>query len=207
MLCLQAMEIIGIGRVDVSSFTDQQMMESFFIPDTFEEARLALGGDEDDACTWDQVWCEESKYIAQIEWHSVDIKLEGSINFKMMPRHLTYLNLFEQKLIGEVDTTNLPEKLNFFCIEKCLFTGTVDLGHLPQSLETFVARDNKISGLVNVCNLPSGLQNLQIRENTELKGTISIAKLPRSLHRLKLELGDSVSVRFLDRRDEAIWSH
>ena len=206
MLSLLTQDIAGLSRIDPSTFTDQQMMESFFIPDSFAEARLAFGGDEDDACTWDKVWCEGSKSIAQIDWHSADIKLKGSINFKMMPRHLTCVNLFNQKLIGEVDTTNLPEKLNFFCIEKCLLTGTVDLGHLPQSLETFVARDNKISGLVNVCNLPSRLQNLRFQENIALKGTISIAKLPGSLQRLKLELGESVSLSFLDKKDAAIWS-
>ena len=189
MLRLFFTDIAGLGRMDQSALTDQQMMEMFFVPENPEDAREALCGDEDDACTWNGVTCDESDQITEIQWHSMYIEpVQGSIDFPMMPRHLTWLNLYDHKLIGAVDTANLPEALEFFRIEECLFTGTLDLGSLPRNLGDFVAMGNTITGLVNFCNLPPGLSRLYIEEPIESSAKIRIGKLPKSLNEIFLQV-------------------
>ena len=197
MLIALTMDIVGLSRIDPSTLTDQQMIELFFSPDDFEASRVAFRGDEDDACSWNSVKCDEFGYI--VEFHWLNITLDGSINFKMIPRHLIWLNIGFQSLIGEVETTNLPQNMIFFCIQKCFFTGTVDLGALPRSLTDFYAMENKISGLVNVCNLPSTLRDLQIIENIE--GTVNVQKLPETLSQVTFDIGSAVVLNFEDESD------
>ena len=201
MLRLFSMDIAGIGRIDTSSLTDQQMMEMFFVPDNLEDAREALLGDEDDACTWSKVTCDGSDHITEIDWHSIYFTLQGSIDFPMMPRHLEYFNLYDQKLVGAVDTTNLPEALQYFCIEECFFTGTLDLGNLPHKLDNFIVMDNKITGLVNFCNLPSSLVMLFIKEPIESSKQIRIGKLPKSLNDIFLQVKGTEMLYFEEKSD------
>ena len=201
MLKLFSMDIAGLGRIDPSALTDQHMMELFFVPKNFEDSRKALLGDEDDACSWNDVLCDEANQIIEIDWHSMNITLEGSINFPMMPRHLQHLTLYDHKLIGEVDTTNLPESLEYFCIEECFFTGTLDLGSLPRNMKDFLVMDNKITGLINFCNLPPGMLVLNIYESIQKGVQIYIARLPKSLEEVNLEVESAEVLQFEEESD------
>ena len=199
MLSLLTQDIAGLSRIDPSTFTDQQMMECFFTPNDFEAARASFGGDEDDACSWKCVECDDFSHIVDIDWNAMDIYVAGSINFQMIPRNLTFLTLQGQELIGEVDTTSLPVNLQFFCIQQCLFTGTLDLSRLPQGLTDFFVTENKISGLSNFYNFSYSLRTLSIEE--EVQGSVYISKLPITLFDITLHLGCSAVLAFEDESD------
>ena len=179
MLSLLCADIAGIGRVDKTMFSDQQLMESFFTPDNFEDARKALGGSEDDACTWTEVLCEDER-VTNIDWHEVHIALSGSINFSMLPIELIELSLYEQSLYGVMDTSDLPRPMQMFCVQFCAFSGTISLENLPPALMRFIITDNQISALTNFEYVPQNLRMLRIREEAVNMKTIKVGKLPRT---------------------------
>ena len=199
-------DIPSLSRVDPSAFTDQQMMELFFTPTIPRAARMAIGGIDEDACTWYNVTCDASHHIIGVNWYSVNVSVSGSINFSMMPRHMQSLKLIEQDINGEIDTSNLPESLVFLTLEACLFTGTLDLGSLPRGMEIFVVADNTISGIVHVCNLPPSLKTIIVEERVQNNGPIHIGKLPESLTKIRLRLGRSVDFECADTGDRKWFS-
>ena len=179
MLSLLSADIPGIGRVDKAMFSDQQLMESFFTPDSFEDARKALGGSEDDACTWNEVLCEDER-VTNIDWHEVHIALSGSINFSMLPIELIELSLYKQSLYGEMDTSDLPRAMQMFCVQICAFTGTISLVSLPPALMRFIVTDNQISALTNFEYIPQNLGMLRICEDAVDMKTLKVGKLPQT---------------------------
>ena len=179
MLLCALSDASGLGRFDASMLTDQQAIELFYTPKDYDKARKALGGKDSDACTWQDVECDEAQQIVRIDWHESFIKISGSIAFAMMPRHLENLNLYKEDLVGAVDTTALPETLEHFCIEECKFTGTLDLGSLPSCLQSFIVLHNKISAIANMSNLPVGLRLLKIGEPRLDSFPIRVGQLAR----------------------------
>ena len=172
------------GRCDSSMLTQQQMVELFFTPDDPDKSRKDLKGDPDDACTWEGIECTASGNIHRIEWCSWALQLKGSIDFKMFPLHVDFINLYDQGLYGEVDTIALPDSLEELCLQNCLFTGTLDLGSLPPRMRCFEVLNNEITAMCNVQNIPETVQWLTVREKHIVAKTIYVGALPES----KLEL-------------------
>ena len=190
MLFLLSADVQGLGRFEASMLTDQQAIELFFAPTDYDEARKALGGEEADACTWQDVTCNDKRRIVRIDWHQSFIELSGSMDFSMLPRCLEYLNLYKEDFVGEVHATALPETLIFFCIECCKFTGTLDLSSLPPRIDQLIIRDNYVSALVfpqGTNRLPSKLKALYIKERHILNLPIRIGLLPEG--DIDVELG------------------
>ena len=167
-----------MGRFDPSMLTDQQMLELFFIPEDENDARSELKGEADDGCTWEGVNCENEANITRIQWCSWNVTLTGSIDFRRIPRHTEFLNLYEQALTGTVDATGFPESLTVFALQECAFSGTIDLGHLPQGMQVFGVYNNRITAVQNVCNLPFSLEQLFVEEPSIESKTIHVGALP-----------------------------
>ena len=177
MLLLRFSDISSAGRFDKELLTDQMRMELFFTPDDFGPSREVLGGDPNDACSWDFTYCSGTSVTA-IKWAWRDKQLAGSIDFTVMPQTLTKLFLGFQNLYGDINTRELPRDLQQIFIGSCLFTGTIDLGHLPDNLRLVQIRGQQFTGVENICNLPQSLEKMTIcAPNIENK-TIRIGSLP-----------------------------
>ena len=174
------------GRVDRSMLTDHQLMQIFFTPDDFEEARRELGGDEDNACLWAGVTCIPAHRIDTIEWDRnfdfgrPSLGLSGSIDFSCLPPLLMSLRLSRQKFKGELDTSALPKNLKQFSVRECGLDGAVDLGNLPRAMEYFDVRWNNVSGIVNVHSIPPSIKILAIEEAHVKICALHIGKLPKN---------------------------
>ena len=126
MQFLHSADFILAGRFDSSMLTQQHMVTLFFTPDDPEKSREDLKGDPDDACTWEGIECTEDGDIYRILWESGDVDLMGSIDFKMVPLTVEFINLYDQGLYGEIDTTAFPDSFQELFLQQCLFTGTID---------------------------------------------------------------------------------
>ena len=190
-----------IGRVDRAMLTDQQMMELLFTATNHLLSRVELGGDECNACSWNGVTCSDRKVVEKILWISLNLKLEGVIDFSMIPRDLMYFSLFRQDLSGEIDTSALPRRMDYFCLEFCQFTGTVDIGSLPEPLRVFQVLNNAITGVANVSDLPKALEFFEIREENVRMKSLAIGALPDNSVRIKLQGCNIQSVNLENPKD------
>ena len=172
------------GRCDPSMLTQQQMVELFFTPDFPQKSREDLKGDPDDACTWEGVECTDAGDIHRIQWQSWDVDLMGSIDFKMVPLTVEFINFYDQGLHGEIDTTAFPDSFRALFLQQCLFTGTIDLSRLPPRMCSFKVMNNKITGVCNVQNIPETVRWLKIQEKNIVDKTIRIGALPESTLKL-----------------------
>ena len=177
MLFLFSADIPGIGRMHKDQLSDHQLMEMFFTPDNFAQAREALGGTEDDSCSWNHVTCESGR-VTRISWHQPNITVAGSVCTAMLPPALRSLNLYIQPLHGEIDTSDLPRTLEIFCVQSCAFTGTVHLLNLPPKISQFFVISNQISGMTNVENIPGTLRAVRVQEQAVVMKRIRIGRIP-----------------------------
>ena len=191
----------SIGRFEPSMVTDHQMMELFFTPDSHADAREALGGDEDDACSWNGVRCDIPNTITFIEWLPADLILCGSLDFHRFPSHLTVLNLYEQRIYGEVDLRGIPRTMERIWLNRCLFTGTLDLGSLPTGLKELEFLGNKITAIRNFRNLPESIERIDVREAAVKQETLNIGKFPHTDLEVLLYVPEGVLVAYEDLED------
>ena len=167
-----------IGRMDASMLSDQQMVELFFTPESYNHARAILQGDEADVCSWVGISCTGGS-VSRIFWPSGGSNpLIGSIDFGMIPRHLEMLSISRHRLYGKVQTQGLPETLEHFQLKDCKFSGTLDLGSLPRGIKVFRVMHNRISGLENIRNLPMSLTTVEISEHKVQQESIRIGEMP-----------------------------
>ena len=196
-------DISALGRMHAEMLTDHQRMELFFTPTDYDAARAMLGGDEGDACSWCEVYCDDSKNVDAIHWHSESVELEGTVSFAMLPLEIVYVYLFNQNISGEIDIKTLPKFLDFFCVEKCRISGTLDLGSLPPALQEFYVERNEITALRNFKNLPEELRRFCIDEPNIIEKSIMIGALPRSDLHVRLDGCRFTDVKFEDEADRA----
>ena len=190
----------GLGRMQPSMLSEQQRMELLFTPNDASNGRKSLGENEDDACTWNGVDCNDSMQVTRINW-GASMKLNGEIDFAMLPPRLTYLSIFLHHLTGSFDVSFLPQNLQFVSLQACNFTGTLDLGNLPRGLEEFYSSDNRITAVVNVENLPETLRVLVVREPYNTISDLHIGKLPERMRSVVFERCRITRVTYEDRRD------
>ena len=192
-----------IGRMNPSMLSDQQMIELFFTPDDFDVAHAHLGGSTSDACSWVGVGCADDgdETIEEIDWHSVDLILQGSLCFEMLPRDIRIVSLYEQALSGSVDISDLPVKLEVICVQKCFLSGTLDVGNLPHSLTQLHFLGNRITSLINLRDLPEGLEHFRVVEGHIEEKSIFVGKLPQGDFIVRLDGCGYTDVRLEDKSD------
>ena len=201
MLSLSFADSTTAGRINTDMLSEQQVMELFFTPDNHEDARDLLEGDEDDACSWTGIECDDDGRIFQIKWENTDNILHGSLNFSMFPHHTEYFGVEGQRLVGEIDVGHLSASLVFVGIHGTRITGTLDIEKLPRELIFFLISDNAICDIINVQNLPKSLQMLKVQERGIHKEVLVIEKLGRSCARLDFTNCDFKDIQFKDPAD------
>ena len=194
-------DALPTGRIDPLMLADQQIMEIFFTPNSLTQAHKALGGDEYDACTWNGVQCFQDD-IVEIVWQEIDVKLEGTLDFHILPPELYALNIKNKKIVGDLDTSNLPRKLESFRIIETGMTGILDMSNLPRALMVFAVEKNRISDVGPICNIPETLCQLRIVELGLEDALIRIDKIPDRT-RVHLLTGCDTNVKLADERDLA----
>ena len=201
MLSLYFADSTAAGRINTDMLTDQQVMELFFTPDSYKDARAILRGDENDACSWSGIKCDDNGHIKCLDWDHRKYVLQGSLNFPMFPRNMRLFDISGQRLVGAVDLCHLPEALNYFRIHACGVTGTLDIEKLPRNLQYLFVTENAISDVFNVRNLPKNMQELTVNEHGIHKEVLFIEKLPNSYTRLNFQNCDIEHFRFADPAD------
>ena len=206
MSALHLIRLIGAidaaGRFNTSMLSDHQLMELLVTPDDVAQARENLKGDEDDACSWKGITCnDENDCVTQISWHSSGLKVKGEMNFAMLPPKLTRLNLYHQPLRGSMDVSHLPEKLRILCVQSTGLTGSIDFGSLPRTLEQLFITDNKIESIQNIVNLPSVIQYFEVREPNVMPKSICVGRLDKEGFVIKLQKCGITKLRLEDEKD------
>ena len=189
------------GRINPSMLSDQQLMELFFTPDDFDKAREALGGDEDDACSWEGVRCELNSNIRCIDWHCCSLRVKGAVSFEMLPPRLELLSLYSQELYGEINTTALPKQMECLCVQETFLSGTLDLGSLPRGLTEMTVEHNRISAIVNFFDLPEALYHFEIKEKNIVERSLHIGSLPEGDLEVDIEQCQLQNVTFANPAD------
>ena len=200
MLSLYFADSTPAGRMNADMLTEQQVFELFFTPDNHEDAHELLEGDENDACSWVGIGCDDDR-IENLDWHEVDLVLQGSLNFSIFPRHMKFFNVVGQRLVGEVDLGHLSEELTYFRIRSCAITGTLDIEKLPRNLEYCIVANNSISDIVNVRNLPKNLIELDVQEHGIHKDSLFIGRLPNTSIRINFSFWNIEQIRFENQGD------
>ena len=192
------------GRMNPSMLSDQQMIELFITADDFDAAHAQLGGGASDACSWLGVRCDDvdgGEKIAEIDWHSADLVLRGSLSFGMLPRGIRSVSLYRQELRGSVDISHLPVTMQCLCVQECLVSGTLDLGSLPRGLSQLQFLENRITSVINLRDLPNGLEHFRVSEEHIPEKSIFVGKLPEGEFTVRLDGCGYTSVRFEDASD------
>ena len=179
MLIVSLCDSPQIGRMHRDMLTEQQIFELFFTPDNYEDAQKKLKGDENDACTWTGIECDDDGKIRCLDWHDNALVLEGSINFAFFPPHTVQLSIIRQQLMGEVDLSHLSPSLVLFCLQSCAFSGTLNMEKLPRQLREFVVVNNRITEILNVHSLPETLEDIFIEEAGIQKESLDVGPLPQ----------------------------
>ena len=198
----------SLGRFDISSISQQQMME-MLIENINEAAKLKYKADDTgdylDVCAWLGIECDDDKNVTSIEF---DNYFRRDLNIEYIPQTVRRFKLLSEGATGTLDTSalsvNLEQffipyndfsgKVNFRTLPPCLerfnisynqLTGSVDLTALPKTLEWLLAPGNGFSGEVNLTELPNCLVQLDLSE-CNFSGSVRLDKLPRDLKSLYL---------------------
>ena len=185
----------SVGRINREMLSEMQVMELFYTPIEHFDAHVHFKGDEDDPCTWAGLFCNDN-HVSSIDWYELNVSLQGSLNFCMLPRQIEYVSIFGQRLIGDVDVGQLPETLEYFCIHSCQFTGTLDIEKLPRKMKYFITGENAITDIRNVRNLPESLEELNVQERGIQKDLLVIGPLPDGNARLNFKNTQIKEIRF-----------
>ena len=169
-----------VGRINISMLSDLALMELFFTPDNHKDARKQLLGDEDDACTWGGVTCDDDKNVTSISWHSASQKLVGEVEFLFVPQKLYRLNMYQQQVRGEIDLGGLPESLRIVCVQHCHLSGTLDFQKIPRKIEQVFFNGSRITSVVNLHNLPTSIQHMRVGEEHVENASLRVGAFPRS---------------------------
>ena len=198
----------SLGRADISSFSDQTLMELLIdgFEDSFKRPFRNKDGDYIDACAWPFAICDSERnvleYIYTIPGNTGSVALEyiplkmqkfsimnsnldGSISTQKLPDTLRDFKIGSTTFSGEVDFTHFPPLMEVIFLSYNIFQGSCDLTSLPKPLVLLDARSNVFSGSISLCSLPQNLKRLDLRQN-ELWGSLDFDKLPQTITRLLL---------------------
>ena len=175
-----------LGRVDISSLSDQILMEMLFSGSTEKKHNRLLDKDGVflDVCEWPGVTCNTDEQVVNVCKNGFRI-LEGSVELAYIPPNVTIFTMYYLRLSGTLDTSALPQNMEIFSIRNNDFHGTVEMTQLPAMMKQFVIRSNKFTGSINLEALPNALTHLFLDEN-KFAGKVSLHCLPPKLEHLDI---------------------
>ena len=136
------------------------------------------------ACEWDGVKCNDKGDVIRISWDGR--KLRGILRWEHLPRFLTALSVCNNQLRGPIDFSSLPEGLTHLWISLNAFSGELHFEHLPPGLKILNISSCHFSGFVDFSCLQRSLlakggSGFDMRNNPELKGSISRRAVPKGV--------------------------
>ena len=164
-----------LGRVDITSLSDQTLME--ILVDGLSEAEKQKFKDKNeifaDVCDWEGVECDDTESVTSV----VKIARDGSISLEYMPPKLKNFQMYMAGLTGTLETSVLPKSLEDLQIGYNKFYGSVDFASLPGNLQILSMYSNKFAGSVMLKKLPLSLEKLVIDDN-DFNGSLCLENLP-----------------------------
>ena len=174
----------NLGRVDISSFSDQTLAE-MLVSEFNDEAKRLFQDDSGafrDVCKWRNFSCDADGRLARINTYG---QFDGVIEFANLPPRLGEFHVEYSELSGTLETSVIPACMKQFSILKGEFHGTVDFTSLPKRMEYFNVACNAFSGSAVLDSLPDTLDKLYVYQN-QFSGTLCLTKLPQSLKNLSI---------------------
>ena len=174
----------ALGRVDIASFTDQQLLELLIgdLPDRSKKRYQMKDGSFRDVCKWRAVECDKAHRIKKVSFTDT---LQGSVLLDAIPPLVTEFVLRYCKAEGTLDTKFLPGNLKNLSLSSNEFHGPVDMTAFPGSLIEVVIEANSFSGSCDLTTLPSQLVRLNMQHNA-FSGSLDLTRLPTSLGGLQI---------------------
>ena len=174
----------SLGRVDISSFTDQTLVEMLVSEFSDESKRLFQddSGAFRDVCTWQDFSCDADGRLTVIYGYG---QFDGTIEFAYLPSKLEEFTVDYSELYGTLETSVLPACMRRFSILDGKFHGTVDFTSLPKRMEYFNVACNTFTGSAVLDSLPDNLVTLNVYQN-QFSGTLCLTNLPLSLMNLSV---------------------
>ena len=136
------------------------------------------------ACEWDGVDCNDKGEVIEVSWGFRG--LLGTLHWEHLPRSLTSLSVYNNQLRGPVDFSSLPRGLAHLWISSNAFSGELHFEHLPPGLRILNISNCHFSGFVDFSclqrsSLAKGGSGFDMRNNPELKGSISKRAVPKGV--------------------------
>ena len=173
-----------LGRVDLFSLTQQQLMELLVSGLKDKDSIFESEFPPPDACTWSKVECDSKRDVRAIRWARRELR--GSIDLQFLPLRLEYLDIGRNHLKGSIDVGNLPPQMFYVSFTQNNFLGTVDLTKFSVFLDNFDCAANVLSGSLDLTKLPAGMRSLALSMN-RFTGSVDLTALPACLEALYLD--------------------
>mmetsp|Transcript_16819 Transcript_16819/g.23251 ORF Transcript_16819/g.23251 Transcript_16819/m.23251 type:complete len:220 (-) Transcript_16819:254-913(-) len=131
------------------------------------------------ACDWVGVTCNAAREVTHLLWSNWS--RSGPLNWESLPKTILHIDLSCNFFEGTVLFDQLPPILVTMLLQQNQFTGDVNLLKLPHTLEHLNIAKNRFDGTLTLHTLHERLSTLILNANYQLKGTINVAALPKSL--------------------------
>ena len=185
----------SIGRVDISSLSEQALME-LLVADIHHLDKVQNKDGEflditewkgieivDDAVTKIELRQTES-FLASDEEFTVGP--EGSIELQWLPQGLDVLDIEEMALEGTIETSGLPRDLRYMDISGNSLSGTFCTKGLPENIEKVFIGKNNLHGSLHLESLPRKLIWFYAEKN-EFSGELDFSSLPVPIETIYLK--------------------
>ena len=175
-----------LGRIDVSTLSDQAMMETLIAGLSLEikERYQDENGLYLEVCEWEEIYCNGEKRVTHVFIDDQDNTV-GVVNLEYIPRSVTNFDFVQNTSTGLLITESLRETLKVLNIEETHLAGNVDFLRFPPNLVDIVLTGNKFEGSCILTKLPSSLKMLDVCCNN-FRGEVTLDELPQTLCNIDL---------------------
>ena len=184
-----------LGRVDISSLPDQDVMELLLnTPEANDGSRKRLTNIH----KWQGVCFDNNSKITQIHWYNHLIERNRGNRFSRRTDRLAHFPIdlhwipttVEKVSMRDVPSQNfsashLPRILQYLRLLRCSIAASIDTNALPRGLTGLFLEANKLFGTVDWQHLPHEMRKVYLTEN-ELSGNVHCSRLPRKLEELHI---------------------
>ena len=192
---------LSLGRVDLSSFSDQTLMEMLI--DGFDESSKKMYQHKDgeylDVCEWCSVKCDSDERVVEI---SECLDVSGSLQLAYIPPKVRELIIPFQQLKGSFDFAYVPRSMEFLSLDNNRLTGTLNLEKLPPNIRIIHLHGNQLSGSLRFDTLPAKMRNINV-SNNRFTGQFVATNLPPVLALLNAKDNHFSAIAVVDSETEA----
>ena len=111
--------------------------------------------------------------------------LNGSIDFKGLPRRLHFLSLSSNRFCGSLLLADLPDTMAMLDAQLNYFSGEIMLDSLPPTMEEILLGHNELTGPIHIQRLPNSMEIIDVRSNW-LSGEFRLLALPPNLREIDI---------------------